>query len=72
MLAFKGGEVALLGGEFVFEGGESSRSEGVREFSAEPPNFFPSLSDSKCIFAHRMKDAMDHTEAPDLAKYVEL
>ncbi|UZJ53549.1 hypothetical protein CBS101457_002869 [Exobasidium rhododendri] len=48
LLAFKGGDISLLGGEFVFEGA------------------------TKCIFAHRMKDTMDHIEAADLAKYVEL
>ena len=68
MLAFKGGEISLLGGEFVLDGGECRRcAHGEQRhwltLSKRP--------DSKCTFAHRMKDTMDHTGVAELAKLLD-
>lgn len=64
MLAFKGGEISLLGGEFVVEGGECRRCADGWQGHWLTLSHCP---DSKCTFAHRMKDTMDHTEVAELA-----
>jgi hypothetical protein len=67
-LAFKGGDFALLGGEFVLDKGEGGGSWPQWKMF----KLTGILTDSRCVFAHRMRDTTDHTQVEELAKYADI